>query len=195
MARIIETPYQYICSKVWLCFWRCYVAQLFSVLWSVFNSLVLFTIMSIIVLKLRLMQLKNISFLWRRLFVFAYLFSRSKMFPRFFFSQAIEVCCHESDLKKVQLRIWIPKNEIKNRYEKHSVLILRQLGLLGIIYINTVPKGNIKLQFFARHFTSVPFHIAPSHTYFSLQTNLKLLFSIFWRYFSFEISIPLLYLC
>lgn len=155
MARIIETPYQYICSKVWLCFWRCYVAQLFSVLWSVFNSLVLFTIMSIIVLKLRLMQLKNISFLWRRLFVFAYLFLKEQDVSSFFFSlQQLKSVATKVIWKKVQLRIWIPKNEIKNRYEKHSLLILRQLGILGIIYINTVPKGNIKLQFFARHFTS-----------------------------------------
>lgn len=151
-----------------------------------FYSLVLFVVMFIIVLRLKLIQFKNISFP-----------QGARCFLLFFSSLAIEVSCHESDLKKVQLRIWMSKKEIKNRYEKHSLLILTELGILGNIYINMVPKREILSCNFLPDILLLPllFHIAPSYSYFSLQTNLKLLFSIIWRYFSFEISIPLLYLC
>lgn len=109
-----------------------------------FYSLVLFVVMFIIVLRLRLIQFKNISFLSWRLFVFAYLFLKEQDVSSLFFSSlAIEVSCHESDLKKVQQRIWMPRKEIKNSYEKHSLLILTELGIFGNIYINTVPKREI----------------------------------------------------
>lgn len=128
-------------------------------------------------------------------FVYIRIPQGARCFLPFFSSLAIEVSCHESDLKKVQLRIWMPKKEIKNRYEKHSLLILTELWILGNIYINTVPKREILSCNFLPDILLLPllFHIAPSYSYFSLQTNLKLLFSV--RYFSFEISIPLLYLC
>jgi len=74
----------------------------------------------------------------------------------------------------------MPRKEIKNSYEKHSLLILTELGILDIIYINTVPKREILSCNFLLDILLLPllFHIAPSHSYFSLQTNLKLLFSI-----------------